>query len=174
MAHVPRQSVAFNPNASAQQLQAIHASISGVQEACSTLAETNAVLAYHTDNLDRLSTVMANHRHFDLASERDVRQARDRVAAEVAPLLRELIVRAEEALTNDERHARTLRNKATQGLAELEGGTEHRSDMISSPSVASLVSGAELEEQEKKLEKLRLQRERLMAQVAELEEKRAM
>lgn len=44
-------------------------------------------------------------------SECEVRQAREHVAAEIAPLLRELIMRAEEVLGKDEQHARTLRNR---------------------------------------------------------------
>lgn len=50
-------------------------------------------------------------KHFDLVSEREVRQVREHVAAEIAPLLRELIMRAEEVLEKDEQQARTLRTK---------------------------------------------------------------
>ena len=46
-----------------------------------------------------------------MVSEREVRQAREHVATEIAPFLRELIVRAEEVLARDEREARSLRNK---------------------------------------------------------------
>lgn len=40
-----------------------------------------------------------------------MRQAREHVAAEIAPFLRELIMRAEEVLARDEREARSLRSK---------------------------------------------------------------
>ena len=40
-----------------------------------------------------------------------MRQAREHVAAEIAPFLRELIMRAEEVLARDEREARALRSK---------------------------------------------------------------
>lgn len=40
-----------------------------------------------------------------------MRRAREKVAAEIAPVLRELIARAEDALEQDERNARSLRNK---------------------------------------------------------------
>ena len=52
-----------------------------------------------------------SQQHFDLVSERDVRQALEHVAAEIAPFLRELIMRAEEVLARDEREARALRSK---------------------------------------------------------------
>lgn len=102
-----------------------------------------------------------------------MRQARDHVAAEIAPLLRELIVRAEDALAKDERHARTLRNQATQELAQLEarsGGQGVLGDTSrSSPSVAALVTQTEIEEQRRSLERLRAERKRLAEKVAALE-----
>lgn len=60
-----------------------------------------------------MSTVLSSQRHFDLISEGDVRHAKDQVAAEIAPHLRELISRAEEIISRDERHARMLRNKVS-------------------------------------------------------------
>lgn len=147
------------------------------------VVETNQILAHHTGDFDRLRTAMASQRvcaypltkqHFDLVSERDVRQARDHVAAEIAPLLRELIVRAEDALTNDERHARTLRNQATQELAQLEARSGAQGVLgdssRSSPSVAALVTQTEIEEQRRTLEKLRTERKRLAEKVAALEQ----
>ncbi|WFD31383.1 hypothetical protein MSPP1_002418 [Malassezia sp. CBS 17886] len=148
-ASVPRQSMG-SAGAPMQQLSSIQACISGVQSACDT--------------------------HFDLVSEREVRRAQQHVAAEIAPLLRELIVRAEDALGQDERHARSLRNKATHALAQLEdarpasafadGGVE------GSPSVAALISQAELDEHRRQLVKLKDERKRLMDRVATLERQR--
>ena len=104
-----------------------------------------------------------------------MRQARDHVAAEIAPLLRELIVRAEDALAKDERHARTLRNQATQELAQVEAQSGSRStlgDASKSPSVAAMVTQAELDEQRRTLEKLQAERKRLAERVAILEQVR--
>ncbi|WFD45838.1 DASH complex subunit spc19 [Malassezia furfur] len=173
----PRQSLYGNPAASVHQLNSIHACIESVRASCDIVAETNQILAHHTGDFDRLRTAMASQRHFDLVSERDVRQARDHVAAEIAPLLRELIVRAEDALTNDERHARTLRNQATQELAQLEARSGAQGVLgdssRSSPSVAALVTQTEIEEQRRTLEKLRTERKRLAEKVAALEQRQS-
>ena len=54
-----------------------------------------------------------------------MRQAREHVAAEIAPFLRELIMRAEEVLARDEREARALRNKVC--ICHLPWATEELS-----------------------------------------------
>lgn len=102
-----------------------------------------------------------------------MREAREHVAGEIAPLLRELIVRAENALTEDERHARALRNKATEELAQVEARSSHSvlGDTTKSPSVAALVNQAELDEHRRALEKLKAERKRLMERVSALEQR---
>lgn len=120
-------------------------------------------------------TVYRLTQHFDLVSERDVRQAREHVAAEIAPLLRELIVRAEDVLMKDERIARTLRNQASQELAQLEmrsGDQSLLGDGSQSPSVTALVAQAELDEQRRTLEKLQEERKHLSEKVFALEQVR--
>lgn len=113
-------------------------------------------------------------KHFDLVSERDVKQAREHVAAEIAPLLRELIVRAEDVLAKNERHVRTLRNKATEELAKVEAHSQSQSiggvrDEPGSPTVATLVAQAELEDKQRELEELRRERMSLMERVQAME-----
>lgn len=61
------------------------------------------------------TTTLLTQQHFDLVTERDIRLARDRLATEIAPQLRELIARAEAALERDERRSRALRNKVSGG-----------------------------------------------------------
>ena len=121
-----------------------------------------------------------SQQHFDLVSERDVRQAREHVAAEIAPFLRELIMRAEEVLARDEREARALRSKvcishlpwATQELAKNESQSQLHTagsdDELKSPSMAALVADYELDEQRRELELLRKERLRLMERVQSL------
>lgn len=102
-----------------------------------------------------------------------MREAREHVAGEIAPLLRELIVRAENALTEDERQARALRNKATEELAQVEARSSQSvlGDTTKSPSVAALVNQAELDEHRRALEKLKAERKRLMERVSALEQR---
>lgn len=109
-----------------------------------------------------------------------MRQAREHVAAEIAPFLRELIMRAEEVLARDEREARSLRNKvcmgylpwATQELSKNELRsqlhTTDSDDELKSPSMAALVADYELDEQRRELELLRKERLRLMERVQSL------
>lgn len=68
-------------------------------------------MAAETGDMQRLSRALRSKKHFDLVSEADVRSVRDHLAAEIAPQLKELIVRAEEALQRDERRAKTLKAK---------------------------------------------------------------
>ena len=126
--------------------------------------------------------------HFDLVSETDVRHAREHVAAEIAPLLRELIVRAEEALARDEQNARSLRTKvgapwprhtltgqATEVLSELDTPSKPKTSpsildtTTPGSSVASMVAQAELDEHRRQLAELQQERKRLADRVAALE-----
>lgn len=75
------------------------------------LEASNAALAAETGDMRRLADALRSKRHFDLVSETDIRSVRDHLAAEIAPQLKELIVRAEEALQGEERKAKTLRAK---------------------------------------------------------------
>jgi len=109
-----------------------------------------------------------------------VRQAREHVAAEIAPFLRELIMRAEEVLARDEREARALRSKvcichlpwATEELSKSESKSQLHTagsdDELKSPSMAALVADYELDEQRRELELLRKERLRLMERVQSL------
>lgn len=101
-----------------------------------------------------------------------MRQAREHVAAEIAPFLRELIMRAEEVLARDEREARALRSKATQELSKNESKSQLHTagsdDELKSPSMAALVADYELDEQRRELELLRKERLRLMERVQSL------
>lgn len=109
-----------------------------------------------------------------------MRQAREHVAAEIAPFLRELIMRAEEVLARDEREARALRNKvcichlswATEELSKNESKSQLHTagsdDELKSPSMAALVADYELDEQRRELELLRKERLRLMERVQSL------
>lgn len=115
--------------------------------------------------------------HFDLVSERDVRQAREHLAAEIAPLLRELILRAENVLNRNERRARALRNEAAQALAHVDlrshaphdgGDGETDSNPLSSPSVTALMAEAQLDDRQRTLLQLQEKRKRLMVRVQAL------
>lgn len=64
-----------------------------------------------TKDLSRLASVLRSKRHFDLISEREIKDAQDHLSIEILPQLKELILRAEEALQKDERKAKTLRGK---------------------------------------------------------------
>ena len=64
-----------------------------------------------TKDLSRLASVLRSKRHFDLISEREIKDAQDHLSVEILPQLKELILRAEEALQKDERKAKTLRGK---------------------------------------------------------------
>lgn len=75
------------------------------------LEASNASLAECTDDFGRLANVLGSKRHFDLVSEQEIRSARDHLSAEIAPQLKELILRAEEALQRDERRVKTLKGK---------------------------------------------------------------
>ncbi|WFD19999.1 hypothetical protein MCAP1_002243 [Malassezia caprae] len=119
---------------------------------------------------------MSNQRHFDLVSEREVRQAREHVAAEIAPLLRELIMRAEEVLGKDEQKARALRSKvrviishkATEELAKVDAQAQTLAEEKDA-ALGQTASQMEYDAQVQELEKLRKQRAQLMEHVNMLE-----
>ena len=71
----------------------------------------NATLAEETKDLSRLAKVLRSKRHFDLITEQEIKDASDHLSAEILPQLKELILRAEEALQKDERKAKMLRGK---------------------------------------------------------------
>lgn len=170
--HVPRQSVYFSANASQNQLNSIHASLQRTQLARETLAETNAQLAHYTGDFDRIHTVLSNKRHFHLVSERSLRHDREQTVAEVLPMLRELLSRAEAVQEKDRKRAVALRKQAAEALAELDRTQTQASQeppKTGSPSVAALVSHAELEEHKRQLQSLRVERERLEDRVNTLE-----
>ena len=117
-----------------------------------------------------------------------MRHAREHVAAEIAPLLRELIVRAEEALARDEQNARSLRTKvgapwprhtltgqATEVLSDLDTPSKPKTSpsildtTTPGSSVASMVAQAELDEHRRQLAELQQERKRLADRVAALE-----
>ncbi|WFD27486.1 hypothetical protein MNAN1_002483 [Malassezia nana] len=92
-------------------------------------------------------------KHFDLVSEREVRQVREHVAAEIAPLLRELIMRAEEA---------------TEELAKVDA----QAQLLAEEKDAALgrtVTKADFNAQVQELERLRKRRAQLMERVNLLE-----
>ncbi|WFC98414.1 hypothetical protein MYAM1_001141 [Malassezia yamatoensis] len=172
---MPRQSLAFNAGSHNQQLNSILACTQRIRSSCDTVAETNRTIEHYAGDSPRLSTVMNNKRHFGLVSESDVRQARRYVAAEIAPLLRELIVRAEDALSKEERYARTLRTQATQELADLEVRSypQTKSSVPNTSPFADndTCSPTTLKEQQELLDKLQDERKRLTEKVTQLEQK---
>lgn len=75
------------------------------------LETSNTTLAEQTSDFARLAAVVRSKRHFDLVSETEIRHAREHLQAEIAPQLKELILRAEAALQQDERKTKALRSK---------------------------------------------------------------
>ncbi|CAD6916913.1 unnamed protein product, partial [Tilletia laevis] len=58
--------------------------------------------------------------HFDLVAEQEIVRAKEHLAAEIAPQLHELILRAEAAVEKVERRARAAKNRVQQASAKLE------------------------------------------------------
>lgn len=84
------------------------------QHKCIQLEASNTTLAQETSDLERIANVVRSKRHFDLISEREIKDAQDHLSVEILPQLKELILRAEDALQKDDRRAKMLRGKVSE------------------------------------------------------------
>ncbi|PWN90485.1 hypothetical protein FA10DRAFT_266956 [Acaromyces ingoldii] len=105
---------------SSQLFSSLASCVASVELTASTLEASNDSLSQSTGDFARFARVLASKRHFDLVAEGEIRAARDHLSAEIAPQLKELILRAEEALQKDEREAKLLKSKVSQQTARLE------------------------------------------------------
>ena len=85
--------------------------------AIAQLESINDHLGEQTSDFARFSHVLASKKHFDLVSEKEIAIAKAHLSAEIAPQLKQLIIRAEAALQRDERRSKTVKAKvgATKG-----------------------------------------------------------
>ncbi|KAK0563125.1 hypothetical protein OC844_002352 [Tilletia horrida] len=102
------------------QLASLQACTLSLEGANQTLAHSVDTLREATADFPRLSIALANKKHFDLVAEQEIVQAKEHLAAEIAPQLHELILRAETAVEKVERRARAAKNRAQQAAAKLE------------------------------------------------------
>ncbi|PWN37510.1 uncharacterized protein FA14DRAFT_187610 [Meira miltonrushii] len=109
-----------NFSAAGQTATSIETCIASVEFACRTLEASNATLTDETKDLARLANAVRSKRYFDLISEREIKDAQDHLSVEILPQLKELILKAEEALQKDERRAKILRGKSAQQSTRLE------------------------------------------------------
>ncbi|KAK0555365.1 DASH complex subunit spc19 [Tilletia horrida] len=102
------------------QLTSLQSCIHSLEAANKTITMSSAVAKEATVDFPRLATVLANKKHFDLVAESEIIKAKEHLAAEIAPQLHELILRAEAAVEKTERRARAAKNKAQQAVSKLE------------------------------------------------------
>lgn len=85
------------------------------------LESINDHLGEQTSDSTRFSRVLASKKHFDLVSEKEIQAAKAQLNAEIAPQLKHLIMRAEEALQRDERRSKMLKAKVRGALVDAQG-----------------------------------------------------
>ncbi|KAE8209856.1 hypothetical protein CF327_g6213 [Tilletia walkeri] len=115
----PPPPVFFNQSIN-NQLASLQACTYSLESANQTLAHSVDTLREATADFPRLAVALANKKHFDLVAEQEIIRAKEHLAAEIAPQLHELILRAESAVERVERKARAAKNRAQQAAAKLE------------------------------------------------------
>jgi hypothetical protein len=78
------------------------------------LESINNHLQEQTIDFKRFSNVLASKKHFDLVSEKEIKEAKAHLSAEITPQLEQLLSKAKEALEREEGKAKAL--KTTVGL----------------------------------------------------------
>ncbi|KAK0526571.1 hypothetical protein OC834_004758 [Tilletia horrida] len=123
------------------QLASLQACTLSLEGANQTLAHSVDTLREATADFPRLSIALANKKHFDLVAEQEIVQAKEHLAAEIAPQLHELILRAETAVEKVERRARAAKNRAQQAAAKLEQ-SQPRSTSAAAAAASVIVPSA--------------------------------
>jgi len=102
------------------QLASLQSCTHSLEAGNQTLEHSANILREATADFPRLATAVANKKHFDLVAESEIVRAKEHLAAEIAPQLHELILRAESAVEKVERKARAAKNRAQQAASKLE------------------------------------------------------
>jgi DASH complex subunit SPC19 len=83
------------------------------------LESINDHLTEQTSDFARFSHVLSSKKHFDLVSEKEIQVAKAHLSAEIAPQLKQLIMKAEEALQREERRSKSMKVKVSRSKRNL-------------------------------------------------------